>query len=181
MTLVRNALPVVTALVLLLLAWQFGTAALDVPTYILPRPLAIFGKVIERAPMLADALYVTLLEAVGGFALGTLIGALVAILMVLVPLVEALLMPLVVVINAVPSIAPSQASRYFNKTECFCFTAQTLAPGESRDMPVRFIIDPALPHGVQTVTLSYTFYKNEAQTAALATGNGPTGAVRAAP
>ena len=83
--------------------------------------------------------------------------------------------------NAVPSIAPSQASRYFNKTECFCFTAQTLAPGESRDMPVRFIVDPALPHGVQTVTLSYTFYKNEAQTAALATGNGPTGAVRAAP
>ena len=83
--------------------------------------------------------------------------------------------------SAVPSVAPARASAYFNKTECFCFTAQTLAPGESRDMPVRFIVDPALPHGVQTVTLSYTFYKNEAQTAALATGNGPTGAVRAAP
>ncbi len=83
--------------------------------------------------------------------------------------------------SAVPSIAPARASGYFNKTECFCFTAQTLAAGESRDMPVRFIIDPALPDGVKTVTLSYTFYKNEAMTAALATSHGQTGAVRAAP
>lgn len=83
--------------------------------------------------------------------------------------------------NAVPSVAPARASRYFNKTECFCFTAQTLAAGEARDMPVRFIVDPALPHGVKTITLSYTFYKNDTQTAALTAGNGPTGAVRAAP
>ena len=83
--------------------------------------------------------------------------------------------------SAVPSIAPARASGYFNKTECFCFTAQTLAAGESRDMPVRFIIDPALPAGVKTVTLSYTFYKNEAMTAALAAPHGQTGAVRAAP
>ena len=69
--------------------------------------------------------------------------------------------------SAVPSVAPARASKYFNKTECFCFTAQTLAPGESRDMPVRFIIDPALPAGVKTVTLSYTFYKNDALTAQL--------------
>ncbi|HRO62808.1 cytochrome c oxidase assembly protein [Thermomonas sp.] len=83
--------------------------------------------------------------------------------------------------NAVPSVAPSRASRYFNKTECFCFTAQTLVPGESRDMPVRFIVDPALPHGIKTVTLSYTFYKNDTQTAALAAGGGSVGAARAAP
>ena len=83
--------------------------------------------------------------------------------------------------NAVPSIAPSTASRYFNKTECFCFTAQTLAAGESRDMPVRFIVDPALPHGLHTVTLSYTFYKNDTQTAALAAGSGTAGAGHAAP
>ncbi len=83
--------------------------------------------------------------------------------------------------NAVPSVAPARASRYFNKTECFCFTAQTLAPGEARDMPVRFIVDPALPHGVKTITLSYTFYKNDAQTAAIAAGSGPAGAARAAP
>ena len=67
--------------------------------------------------------------------------------------------------NAVPSIAPARASGYFSKTECFCFTAQTLQPGESRDMPVRFIVDPALPAGVQTITLSYTFFRNDALTA----------------
>jgi cytochrome c oxidase assembly protein subunit 11 len=69
--------------------------------------------------------------------------------------------------NAVPSIAPSRASGYFSKTECFCFTAQTLAAGESRDMPVRFIVDPALPADVNTITLSYTFYQNAALTARL--------------
>jgi cytochrome c oxidase assembly protein subunit 11 len=67
--------------------------------------------------------------------------------------------------NAVPSVAPARASGYFSKTECFCFTAQTLASGESRDMPVRFIVDPALPAGVQTITLSYTFFRNDALTA----------------
>lgn len=63
--------------------------------------------------------------------------------------------------SATPSVAPARASAFFQKTECFCFTAQTLAPGEVRDMPVRFIIDPSLPEGVNTVTLSYTFFKNE--------------------
>ena len=69
--------------------------------------------------------------------------------------------------SAAPSIAPARASKYFNKTECFCFTAQTLAAGESRDMPVRFIVDPALPDDISTITLSYTFYKNDALTAQL--------------
>lgn len=69
--------------------------------------------------------------------------------------------------SAVPSVAPARASGYFNKTECFCFTAQTLAAGEARDMPVRFIVDPALPDDVKTLTLSYTFYKNDALTAKL--------------
>jgi len=66
--------------------------------------------------------------------------------------------------SAVPSVAPAKASGYFNKTECFCFTAQTLAAGEARDMPVRFVVDRALPEGVNTVTLSYTFYKNDVMT-----------------
>ena len=66
--------------------------------------------------------------------------------------------------NAVPSIAPARGSGYFSKTECFCFTAQTLQPGEARDMPVRFIVDPALPDDIHTLTLSYTFYKNDVQT-----------------
>jgi len=70
--------------------------------------------------------------------------------------------------NAAPSVAPARASGYFSKTECFCFTAQTLQAGEARDMPVRFIVDPALPADVNTITLSYTFFKNDALTARLA-------------
>ena len=70
--------------------------------------------------------------------------------------------------SAVPSVAPARASGYFNKTECFCFTAQTLQAGEQREMPVRFIVDPDLPTDVRTITLSYTFFKNDALTAQLA-------------
>lgn len=66
-----------------------------------------------------------------------------------------------VVGSATPSVAPARASAYFNKTECFCFTAQTLEAGEKKDMPVRFIIDPALPRDIKTITLSYTFFKND--------------------
>ena len=80
--------------------------------------------------------------------------------------------------NAVPSVAPARASGYFSKTECFCFTAQTLQAGETRDMPVRFIVDPNLPADVKTITLSYTFFKNDALTSKLA---GTTGASHAAP
>ena len=80
--------------------------------------------------------------------------------------------------NAVPSLAPARASGYFSKTECFCFTAQTLAAGEARDMPVRFIVDPALPADVNTITLSYTFYKNDALTSRL---NAAPGGADAAP
>jgi cytochrome c oxidase assembly protein subunit 11 len=72
--------------------------------------------------------------------------------------------------SAVPSVAPARASGYFTKTECFCFTAQTLQAGEKRDMPVRFIVDPNLPADVKTITLSYTFFKNDAMTAQLGTG-----------
>jgi cytochrome c oxidase assembly protein subunit 11 len=81
--------------------------------------------------------------------------------------------------NAAPSIAPNQASGYFTKTECFCFTEQKLAAGEQRLMPVRFIVNPSLPGDVGTITLSYTFYRNDEATAALAaTANGTA---RAAP
>ena len=76
--------------------------------------------------------------------------------------------PDAIVGNAVPSIAPNRASLYFNKTECFCFTEQMLKGGESRRMPVRFIVDPALPADIQQLTLSYTFYTNEIATKRLA-------------
>lgn len=82
--------------------------------------------------------------------------------------------------SAVPSVAPAKASGYFSKTECFCFTAQTLQAGEKRDMPVRFIVDPDLPANVKTITLSYTFYKNDALSAQLVPAAVPAG-VRAAP
>ena len=72
--------------------------------------------------------------------------------------------------SAVPSVAPARASGYFTKTECFCFTAQTLQPGESRDMPVHYIVDQELPANVKNITLSYTFFKNDAMTAQLGTG-----------
>jgi cytochrome c oxidase assembly protein subunit 11 len=70
--------------------------------------------------------------------------------------------------NAVPSIAPNLASLYFNKTECFCFTEQTLKAGESRRMPVKFFVDPKLPADIETLTLSYTFYNNELATKRIA-------------
>jgi len=61
--------------------------------------------------------------------------------------------------QAIPSYAPDEASRYFLKMECFCFQQQTLAPGEVRRMPVVFLIDPALPASVGTISLSYTFFE----------------------
>ena len=82
--------------------------------------------------------------------------------------------------NAAPSIAPNQFSAYFSKTECFCFTEQALAAGESRDMPVRFIVSPDLPKEITTLTLSYTFFINDAATAKLNAGTA-TGTALAAP
>ncbi len=64
------------------------------------------------------------------------------------------------VAQAVPSVAPLIATGHFRKTECFCFTQQSFAAGEGREMPVRFVVDPALPREVAVVTLAYTFYPN---------------------
>jgi len=61
--------------------------------------------------------------------------------------------------QAIPSYAPMQASAHFNKLECFCFNEYILAPGESRQWPVVFVIDPKLPRDVTTITLSYTFFE----------------------
>lgn len=62
------------------------------------------------------------------------------------------------VAQAVPSVSPSKAAAYFHKTECFCFTQQTLQAGETVEMPVRFIVDPDLPQEVHRLTLSYTLF-----------------------
>ena len=63
--------------------------------------------------------------------------------------------------QAIPSYGPAHAAQYFRKLECFCFAKQTLAPGERRQMPVVFVIDPELPQDVATITLSYTFFEVE--------------------
>ena len=77
-----------------------------------------------------------------------------------------------------PSVAPGRAAEYFQKTECFCFTEQTLQPGESVDMPVSFFVDPEIvkdpnaAHFTQ-LTLSYTFYPAETDKKANARGDTP--------
>lgn len=63
--------------------------------------------------------------------------------------------------QAVPSVSPTAASLHFNKTECFCFSKQELAPRETRDMPLRFVINHELPQEIIEVTLSYTFFNIE--------------------
>jgi len=65
--------------------------------------------------------------------------------------------------TAVHNVQPDKAGLYFNKTQCFCFIKQTLNPGQSKDMLVKFFIDPALASDkneddVTQLTLSYTFY-----------------------
>jgi cytochrome c oxidase assembly protein subunit 11 len=61
--------------------------------------------------------------------------------------------------QAVPSYGPQFAGEYFKKIECFCFTQQTLAAGETRRLPVVFVIDPKLPKDVNTIAVSYTFFE----------------------
>ena len=61
--------------------------------------------------------------------------------------------------QAVPSYGPQHAGEYFKKLECFCFTQQTLAAGETRRMPVTFVVDPRLPRDVSTIAVSYTFFE----------------------
>ena len=61
--------------------------------------------------------------------------------------------------QAIPSYAPMHAGQHFTKLECFCFAEHLLAPGESKQWPVVFVIDAKLPKDVTTITLSYTFFE----------------------
>ena len=60
--------------------------------------------------------------------------------------------------QAIPSISPARAAKYFHKTECFCFNHQPLLAGEATDMPLQFIVDKDLPRDIKTITLSYTIF-----------------------
>ncbi len=80
--------------------------------------------------------------------------------------------------QAIPSYAPKQAANHFNKLECFCFTQYTLEPGEKKEWPVAFVIDPRLPKDVKTITLSYTFFEVGGKTPAAPTASLSWGAER---
>lgn len=60
--------------------------------------------------------------------------------------------------QAIPSIAPAQAAKYFKKLECFCFSTQDFEAHETREMLVRFIVESDIPDYIDTITLSYTFF-----------------------
>ncbi len=61
--------------------------------------------------------------------------------------------------QAVASYGPKLAGQYVKKLDCFCFTQQTLGAGETRRMPVTFVVDGSLPADINTFTLSYTFFE----------------------
>lgn len=63
--------------------------------------------------------------------------------------------------QAIPSYGPREAAQYFHKISCFCFSKQTVAAGQTRRMPVVFVVDPSLPKDIHTITLSYTFFEVE--------------------
>jgi cytochrome c oxidase assembly protein subunit 11 len=60
--------------------------------------------------------------------------------------------------QAVPSIAPQQATQYFRKTDCFCFTPQQFEANQARELKVRFFVDPSLPGNIDRVTLGYAMF-----------------------
>lgn len=64
--------------------------------------------------------------------------------------------------QAVPSLSPSLGTNYFHKTECFCFNQQVLAAKEEVLMPLRFVVDKALPEELKVLTLSYTLFDQTA-------------------
>ena len=65
--------------------------------------------------------------------------------------------------QAVPSVTPGQAAQHFEKIECFCFSQQTLGPGEAREMPLAFIVKPEVDRNITHITLSYAFFSIDGQ------------------
>ncbi|PKO87318.1 MAG: cytochrome c oxidase assembly protein [Betaproteobacteria bacterium HGW-Betaproteobacteria-12] len=72
--------------------------------------------------------------------------------------------------QAVPSVSPGQAAQHFEKIECFCFSQQTLAPGESMELPLAFIVKPEVDRDISQITLSYAFFSIDGQRQTLTSG-----------
>jgi cytochrome c oxidase assembly protein subunit 11 len=77
--------------------------------------------------------------------------------------------------HAIFNVTPPEASLYFVKTECFCFTEQVLHANESREMPVYYFIQPDLPEHIKEITLSYTFFRDEDSSAVAQASRAGTG------
>lgn len=60
-------------------------------------------------------------------------------------------------VQAIPGVTPSKATKYLAKIECFCFNKQTLKPGEAKEMPLRFVVNTAIPKNIPVMTLNYRF------------------------
>lgn len=80
--------------------------------------------------------------------------------------------------TATYNVAPSDAGYFFEKIDCFCFTEQTLAPGERIEMPLTFFVSPDMVDSrdasrIRDITLSYTFFRQEAQRSAKAEVDAP--------
>ena len=60
--------------------------------------------------------------------------------------------------QAIPSVSPRLAAQHFEKLDCFCFAEQTLAPGETKEMPLTFIVKPELDKDIRTISLAYAFF-----------------------
>lgn len=66
-----------------------------------------------------------------------------------------------VIAQAVPSVSPGVAAASFSKLDCFCFTQQALAPGETKELPLVFTVKPDIDKGVHTITLAYAFFNTD--------------------
>ncbi|HXE38874.1 MAG TPA: cytochrome c oxidase assembly protein [Azonexus sp.] len=72
--------------------------------------------------------------------------------------------------QAVPSVSPGQAAQHFEKIECFCFSQQTLGPGEAMELPLAFIVKPEVDRDISQITLSYAFFGVDGQRQTLTRG-----------
>lgn len=79
--------------------------------------------------------------------------------------------------QAVPSYGPVHSGAFVRKLDCFCFTQQTLGPGETRRMPVSFTVDASLPADIHSMTLSYTFFEVAGAAASAAPAAQPKGRI----